>query len=222
MKLRPLFIVGGAIVLAMLAVSAWAWPQIPADAQIPVHWGPSGEADGFGPKWLGLLGLPLVGAGILALFALLPRIEPRRQNLERSATAYVGTGIAAVAFMGVLHVVAVMAALGDEANVVRVVELGTGVLFVVIGNYLGKTRSNWFFGIRTPWTLSSERSWNRTHRLGGYLFVGLGVAIMLAALLLAPETFVWLLLIGIFGSIAVLFGYSYLAWRGDPDREVTS
>lgn len=222
MKIRRLVIIGGALVLAMLAVSAWAWPQIPGDAQIPIHWGPSGEADGFGPKWVGLLGLPLVSAGVLALLVALPRIEPRRQNLERSSTAYVAIGIAVLAFMGVLHAFAVMAALGSEANVVRIVELGVGILFVVIGNYLGKTRSNWFFGIRTPWTLTSERSWTRTHRLGGYLFIGLGVVFILAALILAPEAFVWLLLIGIFGSIAVLFGYSYLAWRSDPEREVTA
>ncbi|MEO8509768.1 MAG: SdpI family protein [Chloroflexota bacterium] len=161
-----------------------------------------------------------MSAGVLALLVALPRIEPRRQNLERSGTAYIAIGIAVLAFMTVLHAFAVMAALGGEANVVRIVGIGVGVLFIVIGNFLGKTRSNWFFGIRTPWTLTSERSWTRTHRLGGYLFIALGVAMILTTVLFPPEAFVWILMVGLFSMIAVLFGYSYLAWRDDPNRRV--
>jgi uncharacterized membrane protein len=222
MKIRPLVIIGAAVVVAMLLLSSWAWFQLPDDAQIPVHWGPSGEADAFGPKWLGLLGLPLVAMGILALLAFIPRIEPRRENLERSSTAYVAIGVAVLALMAAIHVFAVLAALGSAANIAPVAGIGVGVLFVVIGNFIGKTRSNWFFGIRTPWTLSSERAWTRTHRLGGYLFLALGAAMIVAAFLLPPEAFIWIVLIGVFGLIGVLFGYSYLVWRNDPDRRTLS
>jgi uncharacterized membrane protein len=73
-------------------------------------------------------------------------------------------------------------------------------------------------GIRTPWTLSSDRSWARTHRVGGYLFMGFGIAVVASALWLPPGTFFWVLMIGLAGSVAFLFVYSYLAWRDDPDR----
>lgn len=219
MKLRPLLIVGGTVVLAMLALTAWAWPQIPADARIPIHWGASGEPDGYGDKWLGLLGLPLVSVALLGLLTVLPRMEPRRANLQRSRTAYVAVGIAAMGLMGGIHAFAVLAALGTAANIGPVVAIGVGALLVVIGNYLGKTRSNWFFGIRTPWTLASERSWSRTHRLGGHLFVALGVVTLAATVLLDPMIATWLMLGGLALAVAWLVGYSYIAWRDDPNRE---
>jgi len=219
MNLRTFLIVSAVCIVAMLGVSAWAWPQIPADAEIPVHWGPDGQADGYGPKWLGLLGIPAVAAGVVALLAVIPRIEPRRTNLERSGTAYVAIAITVVAFLTGLHLVAVMAALGSEINTTSVAVIGSGVVFIVIGNFLGKTRSNWFFGIRTPWTLSSDRSWTRTHRLGAWLFVLVGVAILLATATLGPIVGLWVMLGGLLLSVVVLFAYSYVVWRDDPARE---
>lgn len=221
MKVRTLVIVGGAFVVAMLAVSAWAWPQIPADAEIPIHWGLDGQPDGFGPKWVGLLGIPLVGAATVGLLALVPRIEPRRRNLERSGTAYVAIGIVVIAFLAVLHLFAVLAALGNEADIAALATIGSGVTFIVIGNFLGKTRSSWFFGIRTPWTLSSERSWTRTHRAGGVAFIVVGVIVVLATIVLGAEAAIWVMLGGLGAVVAGLVAYSYVVWRDDPDRSAS-
>lgn len=218
MKLRTFLVVSVALVLAMLAVSAWAWTQIPADAEIPVHWGPDGQVDGYGPKWLGLLGIPAVAIGVVGLLALIPRIEPRRMNLERSGTAYVAIGITVIAFFAVLHLVAVMAALGSDVDTTAVAVMGAGAMFVVMGNFLGKTRSNWFFGIRTPWTLSSDLSWTRTHRLGGWLFIGIGLAVLVATAMIGTLVGLWIMIGGLMLSIVILFGYSYLVWRDDPSR----
>jgi uncharacterized membrane protein len=218
MKLRPLVIVGVVLILAMLAVSAWAWPQIPDGAQVPIHWGPSGEPDGYGPKWMGLLGIPAVAAGVLALLVVLPRLEPRRFNLERSSTAYVAVGMAALGLVAALHASAVIGTVTETTSVPLVAILGIGVAFVVIGNFVSKTRSSWFFGIRTPWTLSSERSWAQTHRMGGYGFVGLGVLIVVAALAWGPVVGLWVMLAGIGIGLVALFAYSYLVWRDDPAR----
>ncbi len=219
MKIRSIVVIGGVIVLAMLAVSAWAWPQIPADAQIPIHWGPDGQVDGYGPKWVGLLGLPAVALAIVGLLAVIPRFEPRRANLERSSTAYVAIALTVVGFFAVLHVVAVMAALGSDINTTTVALAGTGVLFVVMGNFMGKTRSNWFFGIRTPWTLSSDRSWTQTHRLGGWLFIAIGLAVLVSTLAFGPMIALWVMLGGLGVSVIGLFAYSYVVWRDDPARQ---
>ncbi len=219
MKVRPLLVLGGAIVVAMLAVSAWAWPQIPDGASIPVHWDANGVADGYGPKWLGLLGIPAVALGIVALLAVLPRIEPRRRNLERSSTAYLATGIAVIGFLAVLHLFAVLAAMGNETDITAVALIGTGVLFMVIGNFLGKTRSSWFFGIRTPWTLSSDLSWARTHRMGRWVFVASGAAIIVTTILFGGMAAVWVMLATLGTGIAATFVYSYLVWRDDPARQ---
>ena len=99
--------------------------------------------------------------------------------------------------------------------------IGIGAILVVIGSLLGRTRSNWFLGIRTPWTLSSERSWALTHRVGGYLFVIVGMAAVVSVVLLPASVFFWVLMIGVVASVAFLVVYSYLVWRDDPDRNAT-
>jgi uncharacterized membrane protein len=96
--------------------------------------------------------------------------------------------------------------------------ISCGAMFVVIGNFLGKTRSNWFFGIRTPWTLSSDRSWTLTHRLGGWLFIGTGLAVIVATALLGPDISLWIMLGLLLTGVVGLFAYSYVAWRDDPAR----
>ncbi len=219
MKVRPLLVVGSAIVVAMLSITAWAWPQIPDGASVPVHWNADGVADGYGPKWLGLLGIPITALGIVALLAVLPRIEPRRRNLERSSTAYLATGIAVVGFLGVLHLVAVLAAIGNDVDITAVALIGTGLLFMVIGNFLGKTRSSWFFGIRTPWTLSSELSWARTHRMGRWVFLIAGAAIIVTTIWLGGMSAMWVMLATLGVGLTATFAYSYLVWRDDPARK---
>lgn len=218
MKLRTLVTIGVLLLLAMLAVSAWAWPQIPDDARVPVHWGPSGEADGYAPKWVGLLGIPAIAAGVLALLVVIPRIEPRRVNLERSSTAYTAVGVAVLGVVAALHAAAVIGTVSGTTSVPMVAILGVGLSYIVIGNFVSKTRSSWFFGIRTPWTLSSERSWARTHRVGGYGFMALGIGIVASALIWDPLVGVWIMLAGIGVGTVALVAYSYLVWRDDPAR----
>jgi uncharacterized membrane protein len=92
-----------------------------------------------------------------------------------------------------------------------------GVLFSVLGSVLGKVRPNWFVGIRTPWTLSSTRSWDKTHRLGGRLFLACGIATLVCGLV-RPASGVSVMLGTILPSTLVLVAYSYLVWRDDPDR----
>jgi len=221
MKVSTIVVIGGGIVIAMLALSAWAWPQIPDGAQVPIHWGPSGEIDGYAAKWVGLLAMPALTVGLVALLALIPRIEPRRDHLRRSWTAYLATCVAVLVFTGIIHGVVVLAALGNDVDITAIVLIALGAMFIVIGNFLGKTRSNWFFGIRTPWTLSSELSWARTHRAGGWLFIGEGALVLLTTVVLGPEVAMWVMLASLLPGTAALFAYSYLVWRDDPARGAT-
>jgi uncharacterized membrane protein len=218
-KTRPYLITAALVVVGMLAVSAWAWPQIPDGAQVPIHWGIDGRANGWAPKWQGLLLLPAMTGGIALVLAFAPRVDPRSGNIQRSATAYWAIAVAALVLMAVIHVAAVLAATGRSVNIGLIVSLAVGGLFVVVGNFLGKTRSSWIFGIRTPWTLSSELAWTRTHRLGGYLFMLLGVAVIAAALLAPGGVPAFLLLGGVVVLVPLLFAYSYLVWRDDPERQ---
>jgi uncharacterized membrane protein len=222
MNLRPLLVTAAVSIAVMLVASAIAWVQLPAEAQVPIHWNLAGEADGYAPKALGLLLTPAIAVGLTALLAAIPAIEPRRANLARSATAYTAITSTAVAFIGLVHLAVVWAALGNSLDIPRLMGAGIGVLFIVIGNFMGKTRSNWFMGVRTPWTLSSELSWTRTHRLAGRLFALVGVLALVVTITGIPE-----LILGVVGGgtivmVVVVVVYSYLVWRDDPERQANA
>lgn len=221
MNRRPLLLFSAAVVAVMLVVSAVAWVQLPPGVQIPVHWGPDGQPDGYADKTVGLLLLPTITGLVAGLMAAIPSIEPRRANLERSWKPYVATWIGVILLMAGIHVLTVAVALGSTVDLTRLVFIGTGVLFLAIGNFLPKARQNFLMGVRTPWTLTSERSWTATHRLGGRLFVLLGLVMTALGILgVGGTALVATLLAGVIGLVAVLFGYSYVVWRSDPERRL--
>lgn len=219
MNRRPLILVTIAAVAIMAALSAWAWGQVPDDAQLPIHWGIDGQADGFAPKGIALAMLPVIALLVGALLAILPAIEPRRTNLERSMKLYNAVWVAVMALFVGIHGAAIAIALGSDLPMDRFILGAVGLMFVVIGNFLPKARSTFLVGIRTPWTLTSERSWARTHRLGGYAFVAIGLAMV--ALGIVGTTGVAMVAVVIGGVVVIvpgLFLVSYLEWRNDPDR----
>ena len=218
MKLRPLTIVIVASVAGMLAASAWAWGRIPDGAQIPIHWGLDGQPNGWAPKWVGLLLTPGLGVVLGGVFLTIPRFDPRREHLVASTRAWVAITGAAMLLLLAVHVLVIALTLGAKIDLGRLLGVGMGLMFVVIGNFLGKTRSNWFMGIRTPWTLSSERSWTRTHRLGGRLFIALGLLSVVLGLLASAEVVFYAILPGLGIATVGLVVYSYFAWRDDPDK----
>lgn len=219
MNLRPIIVEAVVAVLAMLALSAWAWAQIPANAQVPIHWGIDGRPNGYAPKEVGLLLLPVLTAGIAALLAVLPRFEPRSANLARSGGAYAQVTVGVVAVLALVHLAAILAAVGRPLDIIAIVGIAVGGLFVVIGNALGKVRSNFVFGVRTPWTLASDLAWNRTHRLVGRLFVALGLAVLAVGLTGLSTVLFAILVAGLVVVIAIAFVYSYRIWKVDPDKQ---
>jgi uncharacterized membrane protein len=204
-----------ALIAAMFIAADVVWPYAPQ--RMPTHWNLQGEVDGYGGKFVGLLLLPLVSLGLYALFLLLPLLDPGRANYRSFAAAYNVIRIAIMALLASLYAVTVAAALGAGVDVGMVVSLGIGVLFLVLGNVMGKIRPNWFVGVRTPWTLSSRLSWNKTHRLAGWIFIALGPLLAASGIFRAPWFFVGTLAIaGV--ALAWLVVYSYLIYRTDPER----
>lgn len=214
-NLRRLWAISGIIIALMFAVSLWVWPQIPADAQVPIHWNAAGQPDDYGSKWMGIFLMPLVGIGIVALFSLIRYIDPKRANIERSATAFRATLFGTLFFMLALHVATMLNIVGYDFNVGYVAAPAVGIMFIVMGNYMGKIRRNYMFGVRTPWTLASELSWNKTHRLAGKLFVVAGVLIVLTTLW-EPAFAFYTMTGAIFVTLALTMGYSYWVWKHDP------
>jgi uncharacterized membrane protein len=207
------------IVLVMGAMAAWAWPQIPAVGSVAVHWSATGAPNVYVSKFWGLLGLPLLAAAVATLLALVPSFEPRARNLAMSGKAYVTIWIGGQAVIAVAYMALVLNATGHPLPINVAVPITVGTLFVLVGNYLGKTRSNFFFGVRTPWTLSSELSWAKTHRLAGRLFVLCGIVIMLTALVAPGPTTAMVIGMAIASVVVIPVLYSYLVWRTDPAKQ---
>jgi immunity protein, SdpI family len=203
------------LIAVMFAAAAVSWPYAPDS--IPVHWNLQGQVDGYGGKFTGLLLLPLVTLGLYVLFIVLPRFDPGYVNYRSFAGAYNVIRITLVVFMAALYGVTLIAAFGQPIDVGTFVTLGVGGLLVVLGNLLGKIRPNWFVGVRTPWTLSSKLSWNKTHRLAGWVFIVLGPLIALTGMLRSNGFLIATLAFGGV-SLAWLVVYSYLVYRTDPNR----
>jgi uncharacterized membrane protein len=125
--------------------------------------------------------------------------------------------ILVIAFMLVMHGVVIMSATGTPIAIQTVVMPAVGIFFAVMGLLLPKVHPNWFVGIRTPWTLTSDLSWERTHKIGGVLFVALGL-LMVVTSVLAPTTAIWVLVIAAVGVTIFLFAYSYRVWKEDPSK----
>jgi len=147
---KKISLIGIVITLSMLAVSAYAWFQLPAGAQIPAHWNAAGEVDRYAGKIEGLLFLPAISVGLFLLLALIPKIEPRKLNMQQSAKAYTAVAVIAGLIMMLIHVMTVATALGFKVAFAAVLTAAVGLLFIVMGNVMGKIRSNFMFGVRTP------------------------------------------------------------------------
>lgn len=207
MKTRTKILLGiGALSAAGIGL---AYPHLPAT--IPLHWNFSGRVDGWGGKsnvlWMGILPLAMV-----ALFRVLPRLDPRKEAYAKhgKAMAFMETALV-VFFIGISWLV-VASALGMQIDVGDTVRVGMGLLFITLGNFMGQLKRNYFVGIKTPWALADDEVWRRTHRRGAWVFVIDGILFVLSAAL--SDGPILAVLMGAFLlSVAYLFLYSYLAWR---------
>lgn len=218
-NLKPALVTAITLFVIMALISIWAALQLPADIKLPVHWNINGEPNQYAGKFLGLFMMPIVVMVVILLLTFLPRTEPRKKNINLSMKAYNLIIISIILVFATLHIVMIMNALGKSLSIGKIVPALIGVLFIVIGNYMGKIRSNFMLGIKTPWTLSSELSWNKTHRLGGRLFILSGFLIIISSFMLSGTARMIILLISVFGTVIISFIYSYLIWKEDPDKK---
>jgi len=213
-------VASGFVVLAGFVLAAAMYRVLPDP--MPSHFGMDGRPDDFLPKFWGVFLFPLVMLATTLLLAVLPKISPRGFEMERFAGTWKILRLTMLGFLLLIEVLVLDAARSGRPLSHRVVIGAVGLLFVVIGNFLGKVTRNFFAGIRTPWTLANEEVWLRTHRLAGKLFVAAGLLIAASGLL----TFTPMLLIGMAGAIGaaalIPVVYSYFVYRKLEQRPRTS
>jgi uncharacterized membrane protein len=176
--------------------------------QIPFHWNLSGEIDSYADR-IYLLFTAMLPLFLYGLFIIIPKIDPKPESFRIHAAEYSTVIAVLILFLISLHWAVIAVSFGVNIDIVFWIRIALGLIFIVMGNYMGGIRHNYTFGIRTPWTLADEDVWNKTHRLGGYIFAACGALIF--AFAFAPSFIAFMITIGsILLSVSLLFVYSYL------------
>lgn len=202
-----------AAIIAMFITALIVWQHVPDS--LPVHWNAAGEVDRYGGKFEGLLLLPLMAIGTYLLVYFLPKIDPKRKDQDPMLLSFIR--LITTLLLTVIYFATVAIALEYDIAIPRVMTFAIGIMFLLFGNIMPKVQSNWFIGIRTPWTLQSEHSWFMTHRLGGWGMTIGGLVLVLTSLLL-PLSWQFIPVIGFVIATLLLLPYSYFAWRQDKAR----
>lgn len=198
------------VLQALLFLSAVYFFSLLPD-RIPTHWNAQGIVDGYGPKYLIFL-FSLMPIMIYGLLGILPKIDPKKEAYTKHNKAYQTVRIALSVFMAGIYIVTALAALDYPLKVDMLVKLGIGILFIIMGNVLSQARQNYMFGIRTPWTLANEEVWRKTHRVGAYVFVILGIVMCISAFFTGTVSAV-IIFAAIMVAVIIPFVYSYLEYR---------
>ena len=178
---------------------------------IPTHFGPSGEPDAWGSKYTVLL-YPAILIVVTLLAVPMIKFDPKMENYERFSKYYYYFFFGFALFFTATEIANIAIALGAKINVGSVICFVSGVLMLFVGNMMPKIKQNFFFGIKTPWALTDEENWFKTHRLGGKTFAIGGIVIMLAAFL-PGEAKIWILLAAVLVMTMIPFVYSYLIFK---------
>ncbi len=195
-------------VVALWAVSLWAWPRLPE--RVPTHWGISGKVDAWGPKSALVFTLPGVLTGLVTLVILLSRpaldfksakgMDPRVRRTILGLTSL---------FFVVLHGLMLLHLLGGTPEAEPAfIWVAVGAFMLALGNQFPRLEPNQWAGIRIPPTLEDRRVWKSTHRYAAPWFMGAGLLLILAGFL--PQSFgQWLALIVLIGAIIPPIVHAY-------------
>jgi uncharacterized membrane protein len=179
--------------------------------RVAVHWDLYGEPNRYGSRVEGAFLIPALMAVLFLVMQWYPSRDPRAANIAKFRGAYDTVVATTIAFLGVLHVLALGQSLGWRVDITTGVLVGLGAMLMILGNLLPRARSNFIFGVRTPWTLSSDRVWTRTHRVAGYTTVAAGLLTMASAFFGRPASVV-IALASVVASGVIAIVYSYVLW----------
>jgi uncharacterized membrane protein len=204
------------VIVLTLAITVLTYPVLPD--RIPSHWNINGDVDGYSSTLWGVLIVPLLMIPLTALLFLLPRVDPLRENYRKFRRYYDGFILVFAAFLFLVQLQILLSGLGYPVSPTIVFPIILGGLLIYLGFLIEHAEQNWFVGIRTPWTLCSERVWKKTHARGGTLFKIAGI-IAIAGVLFGRYS-LWFVLVPVLVVAVYLMVYSYLEFR--RERGTTS
>lgn len=187
------------------------WNQFPD--QVPIHWNFNGEANSFAPKSWGVFLGPIINIALYLLLLIVPKIDPRRANFEKFGKVYRIIRSFLVVFLFYMIILTHAAAMGYGVDVGIAMMYALLIFFIVIGNYIGNVKPNYFIGIRTPWTLENPEVWRVTHRFASKLWVYTSLPMFIVSFYIPKEIFkqVYIFYFVIVGVVPIV--YSYLVYK---------
>jgi uncharacterized membrane protein len=207
MKLIRLGIIAGLLVTFIITIAMY--PSMPD--LVPSHWNAAGQVNGYMSKFWGLFLVPFIMAGFVALLMVIPRIDPKKRNYDKFRSYYDGFILVFVIYLLAIQVQIMLWSTGVEISPNLTFPLLFGMLFIYLGFLIGHAEQNWFVGIRTPWTLSSETVWKKTHLLGGKLFKIAGITCILGVVF--QDYAVWFIMVPIISVSCFTIAYSYFEFQ---------
>lgn len=209
MKLRKSEIISLLIIMISFIIGIYFYSLLPD--KVASHWNARGEVDGYMSKFGGLFLMPIISLVLLLLFIIIPKIDPLKHNIEKFRKYFDGFIVLMMLFLFYLYILTILWNIGVRFNFVHLLVPIFSIFFYYCGILIQKAQRNWFIGIRTPWTLSNEQVWNKTHKIGGILFKIAGIISLIGILL--PEYALFFVICPLI--IASLFPviYSYFAYQ---------
>jgi len=207
--MKKLFIYKLLIVVVMALIGAYFYNKLPNI--VPTHWWIDGKPDQMWGKLGFIVMFPLMSLWLTLLFSFLPKLDPKKENYPKFEKSWEVFQFTILWFFAYIYSVSIYASLNSNVNMNQYMMIWMWLMFIILGNYMGKIRQNYFVGIKLPWTLANEEVWNKTHRLWGKMF-------MLAWLVFLANTFLlintaWILWVLVTAILVVPVVYSYYIFK---------
>jgi len=202
------------IIVLSFIIAVCSYPYMPE--KMAIHWNAKGNVDSYGSRFEGLFFLPFLLAGLFLLFMAIPKIDPMKYNIEDFRKYYDNFIVLFFIFLLSVYLWSILWNFGVEIRINAVIPVGVGILFFYVGILLENAKRNWFIGIRTPWTLSSEDVWNRTHKIGGKLFKVLGLVVIFG--IFFQEYVLFFFLVPLLLVAGYLVVYSYFEYQKEIQK----
>lgn len=203
-KNKKTLILTSIVILLPILIGILLWNKLPDS--MATHFNFDNAADGYREKWFAVIIEPFILLALHLIMAMIIAADPRKKNI--SSKVYGITIWIIPASSLALAVVIYPYNLGIHFNISLFIGIFMGITYIIVGNYLPKTRQNYTIGFKLPWTYANEENWNKTNRLSGVINIVIGILIIINAAIGLFNIFYSLLVAVIIGSLIPL-GYSY-------------
>ena len=212
--MKKTYILITAIIIITFITSIYLYPEMPE--QMASHWNSKGEVDSYMSKFWGLFLMPIISLGIFLLLIFIPKIDPLKKNIEKFRKYYDGFMTFLIIFLLYIYTLTILWNMGIIFNMTTAILPVVAILIYFSGILIEHSKRNWFIGIRTPWTISNEKVWNKTHKLGSKLFKIAAIIILIGTFI--PKYTFALLLISVLIAAIYPIVYSYFEYKKEMKK----